>query len=50
MTEVLGEANSIGVKRDAYRILRYTSYWILWGFVALVAVSSIAAAFQGLQQ
>jgi hypothetical protein len=50
MTGVPREANSIVVKGDVYRILRYTSYWLLWGFIALVAVSSIAAAFQGLQQ
>ena len=38
------------IKDDFYRVIRYTSYWILYGFLALVAVSSIAAAFQGWQQ
>lgn len=38
------------VKQDLYRVLRYTSMWILYGFILLVAVSSIAAAVQGMQQ
>lgn len=38
------------VREDLFRIIRYTSMWILYGFILLVLVSSIAAAFQGLQQ
>jgi hypothetical protein len=39
-----------GVREDIFRIIRYTSYWILYGFIALVAISSIAAAIQGAGQ
>jgi hypothetical protein len=41
---------TVGVKDDCIRVIRYTSYWILYGFVALVTVSSVAAAFQGIQR
>lgn len=43
-------ADSSEVKEDCIRVVRYTSYWILYGFIALVVVSSCAAAFQGLQR
>jgi hypothetical protein len=39
-----------GFKEDLFRVIRYTSYWILYGFIALVIVSSLAAAVQGIQR
>jgi hypothetical protein len=42
--------DSTEVRDDFFRVIRYTSYWILYGFMALVIVASCAAAFQGMQR
>jgi hypothetical protein len=38
------------MRDDVIQIIRFTSYWILYGFMALVFVASCAAAIQGVQQ
>ena len=49
MTEGGGLSDSTEVRDDFFRVIRYTSYWILYGFMALVIVASCAAAIQGMQ-
>jgi hypothetical protein len=41
--------DSTEVRDDFFTVIRYTSYWILYGFIALVFVASCAAAIQGMR-
>jgi hypothetical protein len=50
MTDGDGVSDSTEVKDDIFQVIRYTSYWILYGFMALVFVASCAAAIQGIQR
>ena len=49
MTDGVSASDPNEVRADCIRVIRYTSYWILYGFMALVIVASCAAAIQGMQ-
>ena len=50
MTDGVSASDPNEVRADCIRVIRYTNYWILYGFIALVIVSSCAAAIQGLRR